>query len=80
MVVRALYGLKSTGAAFRNHLPDCMYFLGYESCLADPDLWYKAETNPVNNHKYYVLLYVDDVLCIHHDGVNTIKIIDKYLK
>ena len=82
LVVRALYGLKSAGAAFRNHLADCMDFLGYESCLADPDLWYKAEINPANNHKYYsyVLLYVDDVLCIHHDGVNTIKIIDKYFK
>ena len=82
VVVRALYGLKSAGAAFRNHLADCMNFLGYQSCLADPDLWFKAETNPSNNHKYYsyVLLYVDDVLCIHHDGESTIKIIDKYFK
>ena len=73
LVVRALYGLKSAGAAFRNHHADCMDFLGYQSCLADPDLWLKAEINPANNHKYYayILLYVDDVLCIHHDGKNT---------
>ena len=64
LVVRALYGLKSAGAAFRNHLADCMDFLKFKPCLADPDLWYKAEVNPVNNQKYYsyVLLYVDDVL------------------
>ena len=82
LVVRALYGLKSAGAAFRNHLADCMDFLGYQSCLADPDLWLKAEINPANNHKYYayILLYVDDVLCIHHDGEKTINIIDKYFK
>ena len=31
IVVRALYGLKSAGAAFRNHLTDCMSTLGYTS-------------------------------------------------
>ena len=82
IVVRALYGLKSAGAAFRNHLADCMDYLGYKSCLADPDLWLKPVVNPANNQKYYsyVLLYVDDFLCIHHDGVSTIKIIDKYFQ
>ncbi len=82
LVVRALYGLKSAGAAFRNHLADCMDFLGYKPCLADADLWMKPEVNPANNQKYYsyILLYVDDVMCIHHDGVSTIKIIDKYFQ
>ena len=37
--VRALYGLKSAGAAFRAHLADCMRHLGWTSCLADPDVW-----------------------------------------
>ncbi len=31
IVVRALHGLKSAGAAFRSHLADCMRQLGYES-------------------------------------------------
>ena len=67
LVVRALYGLKSAGAAFRNHLADCMDFLGYTSCKADPDVWLKAETKTSDGSKYYsyILLYVDDVLCIH---------------
>ena len=43
IVVRALYGLKSAGAAFRNHLADCMRRLGWESCKADQDLWMKPE-------------------------------------
>ena len=42
--VRALHGLKSTGASFRNHLSDCMKHLGCSPCLADPDLWMKPET------------------------------------
>jgi Reverse transcriptase (RNA-dependent DNA polymerase) len=71
LIVCALYGLKSAGAAFRNHLADCMRSLGYESCLADADLWMKRTTRPDDGFEYYcyVLLYVDDILCIHHDAV-----------
>ncbi len=46
MIVCALYGLKSSGTAFRKHLGNCMHSLQYTPCLADPDLWLKA----VHNH------------------------------
>ena len=47
--VRALYGLKSAGASFRNHLADYLRELGYQSCTADADVsWLKAETRPDN--------------------------------
>eukprot|EP00978_Attheya_sp_CCMP212_P012602 scaffold31521_cov55-Attheya_sp.AAC.1 len=64
ILVRALYGLCSAGAAFRNHLADCMHTLGFKSCLADQDLWYKASTRPDDGFEYYTyfLLYVDDIL------------------
>ena len=42
--VRALYGLKSTGAAFRSNLTRCIKAKGYESCKADLDLLMKPET------------------------------------
>ncbi|KAL7529924.1 hypothetical protein ACHAXR_003227 [Thalassiosira sp. AJA248-18] len=45
IVVPALYGLKSSGAAFRAHLADCMRHCGYTSCKADPDLWLKSTTD-----------------------------------
>ena len=66
----ALYGLKSAGAAFCNHLVDCMDIMGYKPCLAGRDLWMKAMARPDNGFKYYVcmLLYVDDVLGINHEG------------
>ena len=32
IVVRALYGLKSARADFRNHLADCMHHLGFLPC------------------------------------------------
>jgi hypothetical protein len=40
LIVRALYGLKSSGAALRAHLANTLQQLGYTSCLADPDVWY----------------------------------------
>ena len=82
LIVRALYGLKSAGAAFRAHLCICMKGLGYTPCLADPDLWYKAAVRPDDGFEYYsyILCYVDDILVIHHDSMSVLKKIDKYFK
>jgi hypothetical protein len=82
IVVRSLYGLKSAGAAFRNHLADCMRHLGWQSCMADQDLWLRPEVKPEDGHKYYAyaLLYVDDILVIHHDAVQCLKDIDQFFK
>jgi hypothetical protein len=82
LIVRALYGLKSAGASFRNHLADCMRHLGWTSCTADPDVWLKPETRPVDGHKYYAycLLYVDDILVVHHDAVRSLNEIDHFFK
>jgi hypothetical protein len=46
LIVRELYGLKSAGTAFRNHLAECMKNLGWNPCHADRDLWMKSETRP----------------------------------
>ena len=66
VVVRALYGLKSSALQFRNHLADTLgNHLGFKSSLADPDLWYKAATDSTGNKYYsYILVYVDDLLII----------------
>ena len=80
-VVRALYGLKSAGASFRNHLADCMRHLGFTPCLADPDLWMLATEKEDGTAYYaYVLLYVDDVMVIHHDAMSVLARLDKYFK
>ena len=69
-IVRAIYGLKSAGAAFRHHLAKCMESFGYDPCMADPDLWLKPNIRPEDEVKYYsyLLCYVDDILCIHHNA------------
>jgi Reverse transcriptase (RNA-dependent DNA polymerase) len=70
IIVRALYGLKSAGASFGRHLADCMRLLSYSPCKADPDVWMMETTRLDDSVRYYayILLYVDDVLCIHHDA------------
>jgi hypothetical protein len=80
--VRALYGLKSAGASFRNHLADCMRHLGWEPCKADHDLWMKPEVRKEDNYRYYAycLLYVDDILIVHHDGLKAFREIDYFFK
>jgi hypothetical protein len=79
--VRALYGLKSAGAAFCTHLASFMRQMGYASCKADPDLWYKTETRPDDNfrHYAYILCYVDDILCVHHDPMTVFNLINGYM-
>ena len=67
-IVRALYGLKSSGAAWRAHLADTMINLGYKPCKADQDVWMKPNCKPDGEEYYeYILIYVDDVLAAAHN-------------
>jgi hypothetical protein len=78
----ALYGLKSSGAAFRTFLANHLHKLGFRSSLADPDVWMRPGRKPKTNEPYweYVLCYVDDVLAIHHDPIQIINGIKKQFK
>jgi hypothetical protein len=82
LIVHALYGLKSAGAAFRNHLAVCMKHLGWEPCRDDRDLWMKADMRPNDGVRYwaYILIYVDDILCVHHDPGTLLAKLDEYFK
>jgi hypothetical protein len=82
LIVRALYGLKSAGTAFSNHLAECMKHSGWKPCCADRDLWMMAETRPDDGVLYwaYILIYVDDILCVHHDPSAPLEKLDKYFK
>jgi hypothetical protein len=46
IIKMALYGLKSSGAAFRAKLAGVLHDLGYRPTLADPDVWLKAAVKP----------------------------------
>jgi hypothetical protein len=80
IIVCALYGLKSAGATFWNHLAICMRNLGYMSCLVDPNVWYQMAIRENNGYDYYeyVLIYVDDILCMSLDLKESMRKIDKF--
>ena len=56
LVVRALYGLKSSGAAWRQILDQTLKNLCCVSSKADPDVWIKAETKPDGTEYYAIVL------------------------
>ena len=82
IVVQAHYGLKSAGAAFWNHLADCMHNLGFQPCPDNLDLWMKPIVMPENifNFYTYVLIYVDDMMVVHHDADSVLRGIYNYFK
>ena len=69
VIVRALYGLRTSGAAFHAHLAESLGSLGFTPCTkADPDVWRKADIKPDGTEYYsYLLVYVDDILVISLD-------------
>eukprot|EP00804_Cyclotella_cryptica_P019304 CCRYP_006183-RA/>CCRYP_006183-RA protein AED:0.20 eAED:0.20 QI:0/0/0/1/0/0/5/0/657 len=80
IVVRALYGLKSSGAAFRVHLAGCMQEMGYKLCPADPDLWLKEQTDRKGIWYYsYILCYVDDLLVVRYNPKRVMDRINSFL-
>ena len=70
---------ESTWAAFRSHLVQCMESLGCMFCKANLGLWLKPEIRPEDGvqHYSYLLHYVDDILCIHHNAVAVLQQLHK---
>ena len=65
VVVRALYGGKSAGADYWGHIRSAMTEMGFDSCKADLDVWFRQSLkNDGTRYYQYVLLYTDDILAI----------------
>ena len=75
LIVRALYGGKVAGRDFWHHLRSCMKdVLGFQSCLADPDVWMREAKRADGTMYYeYVLLYVDDCLVISENAEKVLR-------
>ena len=81
IVTQALYGLKSSGAAFRSFLAETLDSMGFKSSLADPDVWLRAAVKPDGEEYYeYILVYVDDILCMSHKAIEAMQEIQKSFK
>ena len=74
LIRRFLYGGKSAGRYFRNHLRECMYHLVFASFLADPDVWMReAQKSDGTAYWDYLLLYVDDALVISDNAKHILE-------
>ena len=74
ILCRALYGLKSSGAAWRTTLAAALGELGFLPTQADPDVWLRAAVNSQGMEYYEMLcVYVDDILVISHQAREVIE-------
>jgi hypothetical protein len=65
VIVKALYGLKSSGVAWHNMLSSTLHDLGFKSSLADADVWMRPNVKLNGEHYYdYIFVYVDDLLVL----------------
>jgi hypothetical protein len=55
---------------------------GFNPCLVDLEHWMLASICPSDGHEYYayVLIYIDNVLVVHHAAKNILLCIDKYFQ
>jgi hypothetical protein len=61
----ALYGLKSSGLAWRSHLAETLRSLDFSMCYTENEMWFKPATKLDGTEYYqYVLVYTDDILAI----------------
>ena len=69
IIRKALYGLKSSGTAFRAHLAETLHGIGSKPTKADSDVWICPVVKPDGTEYYeYIMCYVDDILSVSHDA------------
>ena len=80
-VRKALYGLKSSGAAFQAHLAEMLHDIGFCSTRADPDVWRRPAKKAYGEEYYeYILCYADDLLAISEDATKVLQGIQEVFK
>jgi Reverse transcriptase (RNA-dependent DNA polymerase) len=58
VIVKALYGLRSSGLCWHQRFADVMRAMGFFQCRSDNDIWMRS----CGDHYEYVAVYVDDLL------------------
>jgi Reverse transcriptase (RNA-dependent DNA polymerase) len=59
VVVKALYGLRSSGARWHDKFGDILKDIGFQQCRMEPDIWMRIGEDQL--HYEYIAVYVDDV-------------------
>jgi Reverse transcriptase (RNA-dependent DNA polymerase) len=69
IIVKALYGLKSSGKRWHERLFDVLLSLGFTPTKAEEDIWIKD----MGDHYDYIAVYVDDMMIALKDPKWIIK-------
>ena len=81
IVTRALYGLKSSGAAFRSFLAERLDEIGFTPSEADPDVWLRRSVKPDGEKYYeYILCYVDDIMSVSYEPRRALEQVQEKFK
>ena len=81
VVTMAIYGLKSSEAAFRAKLASILHDIGYTPSKEDSDVWMRPAIKADGTEYYkYALVYVNDVpviICVPMKTIEGIKCVFK---
>ena len=67
ILTKALYGLKTSAAAWRNQLAQVLeQEMDFVACKADPNVWMRVGTKEATKEQFYeyLLVYTDDILVV----------------
>jgi len=67
IIVKALYGLKSSGKAWHAHLANILRGLGFTPSRFDPDVWYRLDGS--TDVYEYIGTHMDDLLVVGPSGL-----------
>jgi hypothetical protein len=67
IIVKALYGLKSSGKAWHAHLADILRGWGFTPSRFDPDVWYRLDES--TDMYEYIGTHTDDLLVVGPPGL-----------
>jgi hypothetical protein len=71
IIVRALYGLKSSGLRWHERHSDVLRSMGFFPSKAEQDIWMRR----VDDHYEYIVVYVDDLLIASKDPKKIVEIL-----
>ena len=76
VICRALYGLKTSGASWRQHLANEIRNVGFTNTKGDPDVYRRKASKPSGEAYYeYMIVYVDDIICVSHEPHKWMKLL-----
>ena len=72
IIVKALYGLRTSGARWHDRFADCLRDMGFEPSKAEPDIWMRR-----NGDVYeYIGVYVDDLAIVAKDPREIVNVLE----